>query len=361
MTWLPEVYDTSRSRLLKTTAISEEDKKTITYLIEKLLATKIQKNRAVKYLDNLRLIVERGWLESYQDLEEQELYQCLSAIEHNKALGIWAKRDYKIALKRVLEELDNPLAKIINTNKGREKQQMPKAFLTVGDILKVANSSWPYIRDMALLICLYESCCRPHEFILLKRQDVRFDIVPAQIWDGNGGKLKIDIEIATLNISNNAKTGGRPVPLVFSVPWLKAWIRQRKAIDCQDDNIWAEIRGKNKGHPLKYHAARKTIKEMIIRAGIEPAKAHFYAARHGRSTEVCKYMTQAQQSEYAGWVQGSRMPRTYIHLSGKDVIAPLLSPFGITVESAQSERETWLQIMKLGKQALSESIKAGRN
>lgn len=348
MGWIAHKYDSARAHFLSSN-IKKEDKEIICNMLDKLLATKIKRSRAVKYYDNMRLMVERNWLEGYHDVREEDLYRCLSEIEHNVSLGVWAKRDYKLALKLVLNELDNPLAAVIKPNKDRGKrQQFPQAFLTVHDVLRMVESDWKHLRDKAMIACLYESCCRPHEFFMLHRKDVRYDIVPAQLWDGNGGKVKVDIEVATLNISPEAKTGARPVPLIFTVPWLKAWMRQSG----NTEHIWTKLRGANRNKHIEYWEARKALKQIASVAGIPPEKAHFYASRHGRSTEVSRYMTPSQQSQYAGWVQGSKMPRTYIHLSGKDVIAPLLSPFGITVESMQSERDVWLKIMKMGQEQL---------
>ncbi len=347
MVWLPDKYGGSKMRLLSS-MVQKEDKTEICKLIDKLLATKIKHSRAAKYYDGLRLMVERGWIPSYHNLTEADLYHCLTEIEQSDELGVWAKRDYKLPLKLILKELNNPLADIVKPNKGRNKQQLPQAYMTVHDILKMVQSDWPHLRDKAAVACLYESCCRPHEFFMLKRRDVKFEIVPAKVWNGNGSQLKIDLEIATLMVSNGAKTGGRPVPLTFTVPWLKAWLRQNGSTDY----IWTKLRGANAKEAIEYPEARKAIKQIANAAGVEPEKAHFYAERHGRSTEVSKHMSLAQQCQFAGWTQGSKMAQVYNHLSGKDVVAPLLSPFGITVESAQSERDVWLKIMKLGQEYL---------
>jgi integrase len=99
------------------------------------------------------------------------------------------KRDHKIALKRILEHLNNPLAAIIKTS--TPAKYLPRFFLTVHDILKMVTCDHPHLRDKAMAACLYESNCRPHEFFMLKRSDIRFEISPAKIWDGNGNMIKI--------------------------------------------------------------------------------------------------------------------------------------------------------------------------
>ncbi len=45
---------------------------------------------------------------------------------------------------------------------------------------------------------------------------------------------------------------------------------------------------------------------------------------HSRATHLAKNLTEAQMNEYFGWVQGSRMAQTYVHLSGRDMDSALL-------------------------------------
>lgn len=44
----------------------------------------------------------------------------------------------------------------------------------------------------------------------------------------------------------------------------------------------------------------------------------------GRATHLAKHLTEAQMNEYFGWVQGSGMAQTYVHLSGRDMDSALL-------------------------------------
>ena len=351
MVWALDRYDSAKAHLLSS-KMPQNDKHEISKLLDKLLATKIKKHRAEKYCDSLRLIIERGWLQTFHNVTEVELYRCLTEIENCPDLGVWAKRDYKLPLKKVLKELGNPWADIIKPNANRSKQQLPQAYQTVHDILKIVSCDWPHLRDKAMLACLYESCCRPHEFFELRRRDIKIETVPAKLWNGNGGKKDIYMEIATLYISPEAKTGTRPVPLVFTIPWLKAWLRHSG----NQDYVWTKIDGPNKGKQIEYPEAAKAMKNICRCAGIPKEKAHFYAERHGMATEMSNCMTSAQLSQFAGWVQGSKMPRVYLHPSGINVVAPRLNTFGITVDSVQNERDVWIEIMEKGKERLREEL-----
>ncbi|MFA0822602.1 MAG: zinc-ribbon domain-containing protein [Methanomethylovorans sp.] len=54
--------------------------------------------------------------------------------------------------------------------------------------------------------------------------------------------------------------------------------------------------------------------------------------RHSRSTDLAQYLTESQMKEHLGWVQGSNMPQTYVHLSGKQIDEAILKIHGIIKE-----------------------------
>lgn len=63
-----------------------------------------------------------------------------------------------------------------------------------------------------------------------------------------------------------------------------------------------------------------------------------YVFRHSRATHLASFMTEAQLCQHFGWVQGSKMPRVYIHLSGRDVDEAVLRAYGLKpVEKEEGE------------------------
>jgi len=86
-----KLYTNALTRV-KNSILKTEDKNMIFLLVNKLIATKIGQRRAVKYLDDLRLILERKWLETFHNVSEVELYSCLAKIEHQKDNGAMTKR-----------------------------------------------------------------------------------------------------------------------------------------------------------------------------------------------------------------------------------------------------------------------------
>ncbi|MCZ7394050.1 MAG: hypothetical protein O8C56_12120, partial [Candidatus Methanoperedens sp.] len=300
--WIKNNYEPAKAHFLESN-VNSDDKKLICRMIDKLLATKIKHSRAEKYYIYARLIIERGWLGTYQCISEEDLYRFLAEVEHSPKLGAEAKRDYKIVVKRVLEERNNPLSEIIKTSSPRKN--IPRYFLTVYDVLKMLKSDWKHLRDKAIMACLYEGNFRPHEFFLLTLDDVRFEVIPAKMWDGNGGFVKISLEIAWVTVSRDSKTGARPVPLVFTVPWLKAWLKLSIQMNTNENRIsnyiWTELRGARAGDYIEYPAARKAMKGLAKSAGIDYKKLQLYSSRRGRNTELSQVLSYSQHCLHAGW------------------------------------------------------------
>lgn len=345
-----ESYNIAYNRVQKA-QIKPEDKEVIFSLIQKLLATKIKKRRAIKYLDFLKLILERGWLPTYHNVTETQLYNVLGEIEQNPDYAPFTKRDYKLSLKRILEHLNNPLSKLINT--AVKRTYTARFFLRPSDILQMVSSDHPHLRDKAIVACFHESNCRPHEFFKLKRKDITFLTHPAKIWDGNGGMIPIQLTTAILNIPDDSKTGFRPVPLIFTVPYLQAWLRESHPDP--EEYIWDKLN--TKGDGIEYNTARKLIKNISKHAGIKRHKEiQLYSFRRGRNTELSQLLSYSQHCVHAGWTQDSDMPRVYNQITGIALLTPLLAPYGIILDTKTDDRQSWLSIMKMGKDLINEPM-----
>ncbi len=79
---------------------------------------------------------------------------------------------------------------------------------------------------------------------------------------------------------------------------------------------------------------------MAERASVRKA-VNPHNFRHSRATHLAKHLTEAQMNEYMGWVQGSDMPSTYVHLSGRDVDQALLKLNNISDADEQGTKESF--------------------
>ena len=76
---------------------------------------------------------------------------------------------------------------------------------------------------------------------------------------------------------------------------------------------------------------------------MKPINPHHF--RHSRATYMANHFTEAQLCEWFGWVQGSKIPATYVHLSGRDIDNAYLKMFGIK-DKEEEELETELKTIK---------------
>ena len=70
--------------------------------------------------------------------------------------------------------------------------------------------------------------------------------------------------------------------------------------------------------------AQKVIEEALLKANLNKHK-RLYLLRHSRDIHLCKHLTEAQMCILFRWTIGTKVVRSYIHLSGKDLDYTLLS------------------------------------
>ena len=225
----------------------------------------------------------------------------------------WTRQNYRVVLKRFFRWLrggdDYPAeVKWIRTGLKAKDELLPDQLLTEEDVKRLVDAA-EHIRDKAFIITLYESGGRVGELAAMKIGDVEF--------------LE---RYATIVL--RGKTGMRRIPIVAAMPYLLNWIENHPLKGRLDAPLWVAVGNINHGKRLSYGALAK-----ILRVAAEKAKlkkhVHPHLLRHSRATFMAKRLTEAQMNVYFGWKQASRMPATYIHLSGRDVNEAVLGVYGL--------------------------------
>jgi len=190
------------------------------------------------------------------------------------------------------------------------RRDKPDCIITVDEfdrMMKVGRT----LRDRTLISLLYDSGCRISEILTLKVKDVTFD---------DYGAILIV----------SGKTGTRRVRLFgTSVPFLKKWVESRSAMQGPDTFVFANPRDGNRS-PMHYHQALQVVRRTSARAGIAK-KVNPHLFRHTRATLLAEHIADAPLEIQMGWVHGSSMTRTYVHLSGKDMDRIILKAYGVEV------------------------------
>jgi integrase/recombinase XerD len=298
--------------LMRKADIQEEDKLLITKFVNyKTAEVGISRNRANKCTRILRLIATRYLRGSrYEDLTSDDVVRIVAEIERSE-MKAWTKHDYKLVLRMFLEWLGKDVSwiKVRNPRNDLQAEDM----LTEDEVRAMIDAA-ASLRDKALVATLYDGGFRIAELGELRIKDVKFD---------NYGSVLIV----------RGKTGMRRVRIISASPYLSQWMNTHPLRDNREAPLWVSLTNNDM---MNYFAIRAQLQKIAKRAGIDK-KVNPQNFRHSRATYLASHLTESQMEEYLGWVHGSASPRTYVHLSGRDVDEKILQLHGLKKEAEGSE------------------------
>ena len=122
-----------------------------------------------------------------------------------------------------------------------------------------------------------------------------------------------------------SKTVARPIPIIYSIPYLNQWINDHP----DNENPNASLFGRF--YRGKFGKYTTTGLYIIIKNMGKCLKKEIYPHlfRHSRLTELAKHLTEAELCRFAGLIIGSKQVRRYVHLAHEDVENKILLVHGI--------------------------------
>ncbi len=198
------------------------------------------------------------------------------------------------------------------------RKKLPEELLTRTEIKKMIEAS-DHPRDKAIISLLYEGGLRIGELASLKIKNV--------VFDDYGAVIKV-----------KGKTGERRVRIVSSSSLLAKWIEMHPERRNKNASLWVNLSTNYKKKGITYQGVSQKIKNIAKKAGVDK-KITPHLFRHSRATHLARDLTEAEMNEYFGWVQGSDMPATYVHLSGRDVDDKILQIHGLKSKDNAREDE----------------------
>lgn len=188
-----------------------------------------------------------------------------------------------------------------------KKRIMPKDILSEAEVLKMISCA-NAIRDKALIALLYDAGIRVGELVGMKIKDVNLDSEPA-------------------HINVDGKTGQRRIPILFSAPYLAAYLEIQKDKG-QENSLWTSVGSwSNINHAIDNAGISKILKVTAKKAGIEK-RIYPHLFRHSRATFYANRLTEQQLKMFFGWTGDSKMVSTYVHMSGRDIDDAILIASG---------------------------------
>jgi integrase/recombinase XerD len=275
----------------------EEDIEVILKFLDQLYAEGLSKPRVLKYANHLKTMSER-MEKSFVDAEKEDITAFLSQLEQSD-YAPHTKRDYRIVVKRLFEFLEKKeLVKNVKTTLKGNKKKLPAEIFTKAEVRKMIEAAG-HPRNKAIVAMLYEGGLRIGELASLKIKNVAFDEY--------GAVIKV-----------RGKTGERVVRVVSSASLVAQWLEMHPRREDEEAPLWVNLSTNYKKEGITYQGIAQNLKRIARKAGVKK-KVTPHIFRHSRATHLAKKLTEAEMNVYFGWVQGSDMPATYVHLSGRDV------------------------------------------
>ncbi|WP_435362316.1 tyrosine-type recombinase/integrase [Haloarchaeobius sp. DFWS5] len=265
-----------------------------------LLLDGIGQARRYKLLSHLKIIAEQLGEQPFDTLDVDDTRELVAWL-YTRDITHATIRDYKQILKQFYRWLnsgeDPPATRWLNS-KHERRQPLPRKLLGPADVDALIDGC-VNARDKALVAVLWEIGARIGELIDLTVADLE--------QTSEGTKIIVD-----------GKTGSRRLLLLESEPHVETWLRVHPA-HRPTAPLWCKIEQGDCMEPIGYNYIRLRLLERAKRrAGIDkPVNPHHF--RHSRATYLANWLTEAQLCEWFGWVQGSRVPGRYVHLSGRDI------------------------------------------
>jgi len=296
---------------------NKENIKLIEKFLKELFAEGVSEPRVIKYANHLKIIAEKID-KNFLEVNKEDIINFLSNLEQSK-YSEWTKKDYKVALKKFFRFLGKEeLMKDIKTTMRNNRKKLPEDLLTKSEIKKMIETA-THPRDKAMISVLYEGGLRIGELASLNIKNV--------VFDEYGAVIKV-----------RGKTGERRVRIISSSSLLAKWIETHPRREDKNAPLLINLSTNYKNKGITYRGISMRIKEIAKKAGIDK-KITPHLFRHSRATHLATVLTEAEMNEYFGWVQGSDMPATYVHLSGRDVDDKMLKIYGLKREDKEKEEE----------------------
>jgi len=292
--------------------ISKDSRDRILKFQRDRIAEGIGHARILRYLDDLPRIA-RLLGKEFEKATADDMRQVLHEIE-GKDLAEASKTEFRKTIKVFYKWLNGgerypECVEWIKTTEKRSNNKLPEELLTEEEVKRMISAARTP-RDRAIISLLWESGCRVGELLTMRIKNVSF-------------------EENLTRITVLGKTGARRVPLLDSTPYLAEWLENHPFNEDSDAFLWVGIGNVGRGEFLKYPALRKMLVNVAKKAKVKK-KVNPHNFRHSRATFLANHLTEAQMNQYLGWVRGSDMAATYVHLSGRDVDDAILKMRGLS-------------------------------
>ncbi len=296
--------------------ILEENRQLLLEYADQVVLEGLSVSRRIRILQYL-MTVSKDFNKDLATITEKELKKYVSNLQQS-SYAAWTKKTYKVILRKFFRWVAKERGKELNldwisirVSRCDLKTKGVGDILDQNEVLAMIQKA-DNVRDKALIALYYESGARAGEIGNAYIKDVHFD------------------EYGIL-FNLHGKTGTRTARLIWSVPYLSNWLNVHPFQADPESHLWINTSWKDKNRHLKYPAIRKIFGICAKRAGIKK-RVHPHLFRHSRASHLARHLTEFQMNQYFGWIQGSKMAATYVHMNAKNVDDAILALNGVKSE-----------------------------
>ena len=309
-------------RNIENSSMTKRNKELIFQFKDSCFMEGLSKARITRLLNTAKAIA----LELKKDMDKatkEDIMKIVQKIQTNDNYSVHTKRTYLIILKKFYKWLNGneeypEQVRWIKATVKKSQMKLPseEGLITEQDIKTLVDAA-DTPRDKALVSVTYESGCRIGEVLSCRLNSLTFDELGC-------------------NMVVNGKTGARKVRLIASTPYLATWLEYHPYKHDNESPLWINTGNKKRCINMMYPTARAIFRRLFKKTGIKK-RSNPHLFRHSRATFLASHLTEFQMNQYLGWIQGSKMPHTYVHMSGKDVDNAIIALNGIKTEKKANE------------------------
>ena len=285
--------------------------------IEHLASLGLSVPRLAKYAAHLPVILRLLDGERLREASREDVERVVAWINRQPYTDT-TKRDLKLVLKKFIQYIKcgscskdavlPPEVSWLKVHARNDSTVQPSDLLTQEQVKKlIASAQNP--RDKAMICVMVEGALRPGELLTMRVGSVEF---------------RENYCVITVR----GKTGIKRIPLIVSYKPLLEWLEKHPCKDDPQTPLWYALTENSDGEAVSYWYMRKILRKAARKAGI-PKRVWPYLLRHTTLTSLAKVLTEQRLSLLAGWVQGSKMPKRYVHFSGRDLEDAILELHGL--------------------------------
>jgi len=273
----------------------------------------LSKTRRLRYIQCLGVLARDCCKGNFAKLTPEAIKDMVAKIDDNPAWTIRTRFTYRGILRQYckwLEWGDRGFSKKGfpescdwirgHVRKLERRRVSPDEILTEEEVVRfIRAANNPF--EQAWAAALYETGCRVSE------------LGNRQVGDVQVEKGEVFLHIRS---GRGSKTGARTVLLIASAPFLEDWLETHPWGDQPTAPLWPTLNGRSRGQPQKHPNLIKMTKKLAERAGIRKRMYH-HLLRHTRATHLLanNWMTRSEVELMLGWVPGTDVIQTYVHLT----------------------------------------------